>query len=73
MSQCPAVVQTVVLALGPGSRMTHVRQLAAALEAIQGRSKSLNQRSEPPPLAAKLPLPEMRLTPRQAFFARTER
>ncbi|EIE20455.1 PLP-dependent transferase [Coccomyxa subellipsoidea C-169] len=68
--------KTVVFALGPGSRMEHVRQLAAALSSIRGRSRSPSQQRSQPPLqsaAARSSLPEMRLTPREAFFARTAR
>ncbi len=68
-------LQTVVFALGPGSRLAHVHQLAAALEAIGGNN-GRNSRQEHRQLAVTtvpLSLPRMQLTPRQAFFAQTER
>ncbi|BDA50669.1 Arginine decarboxylase [Coccomyxa sp. Obi] len=66
--------KTVVFALGPGTRLAHVRQLAAALEAIGKSSRKCRQEHRQlPVLTAPLSLPHMQLTPRQAFFARTER
>ncbi|CAL8465074.1 g4609 [Coccomyxa elongata] len=66
--------KTVVFALGPGSRLAHVHQLATALEAIgENSSKSRQEHMQLPVATAPLSLPRMQLTPRQAFFAQTER
>lgn len=74
------LMQAVVFALGPGSRLAHVDRLFAAMQAIceerrdtqrAAGDQSLTDQSLASTSAAALP--KMKLTPRQAFFARTER
>ena len=79
------MVQTVVFALGPGSTMAHVDRLAAAMKAVasehapvryNGSSRSRLYAAEVQEAAresASCQLPMMAMTPREAFFAATEK
>ena len=75
-------MQAVVFVLGPGSRVRHVEKLVGAFEDICGRHAHTNgsspaasapKRAGAKAAPAAAALPEMRMLPREAFFAATER
>jgi hypothetical protein len=77
------VPQTVVFAMGPGTCIAHAERLGLALEDIcsrqrgaapgEGAGAPVTHAAVGSGEAATAKLPEMRLTPREAFFASSER
>ncbi|KAG2454562.1 hypothetical protein HYH02_000407 [Chlamydomonas schloesseri] len=67
-----ATAKTVVLALGPGTTLVHARQAAAALLELDRLAAAAPEESPGSGAQAPPPLPDMVLSPRDAYFAATE-